>query len=487
MGDSLTPNLSGTGEGSLAPSSGEVPSPVAHPKKAHLKKSQHLLRVLRESLADSSQPPAAIMQAAAELARFLTGAEGVALALRTKGEMVCRARSGDPAPELGAPVNVDSGITGECVRTGSTLVCNDTASDPRVDPEVCHALGIRSIAAVPVRLSAEIAGILEGFSTRAHAFGEEETNTLRGLAEIAQTAYEREIRALVGEASPPVAAVTEKASPETSELKPEFKPELKNELQKTPAARAVFAKVLAARRYWVPAISVAALILVVGVWLSRRPVAETAAKEPAPTPMASVSSQPSTPAPALPVRVSSVVSKAGTKRAEREPEAPHAPLTNAAKIEPDHPGPEGRASIPVPRPAVGTNNDSNVENAPAITIESSDGRNLIANLGNAPSVVPTLGVVTSQGVTGGELIHKVNPAYPPLALNQRIQGSVTLEITIAKDGAIREVNRISGPHVLADAASSAIRQWRYSPFQLNGKPVELHEQVTVVFRLPQTH
>jgi len=412
------------------------------------------------------------MQAATELARFLTGAEGVALALRTKGSMVCRARTGDPAPELGAPVNADSGISGECLRTGSVLICNDTANDPRVDPEVCRLLGMRSIAVAPVHSRAGVVGILEGFSTRPHAFGEEQMSSLSGLAAIAQAAYEREVRALPQElAAPPMPADETPPPVLTAE----------NERSRAP----IWAK-LTDRRYWIPAAGVAAVVLILSWWLSRRPVAKTAAKEPAPAALVSTSPQPAKPTPALSLPTSFTTSKAGTAKVERKPETPQAPLKNAAQIEPERLGPEAGAIVPAAATrqveiASAAETDSSAENPPEITIEA---RGLAPSLGPAPEVVPALVMPVSQGVSEGRLIHQVNPVYPMLALNQRVQGPVALDITIADDGSIREIKKVSGPPVLADAAGAAIRQWRYTPFQLDGKPVEFHERITVVFKLP---
>ena len=110
-----------------------------------------LVSVLREAAASGSQPLEAIADAVANAARVLSGADGTALGLETKGMIVCRARSGDIAPPIGAPISSESGISGECLRTATMLVCHDAMTDARVDTEVCRSLGIRSVAAVPVR------------------------------------------------------------------------------------------------------------------------------------------------------------------------------------------------------------------------------------------------------------------------------------------------------------------------------------------------
>jgi protein TonB len=83
----------------------------------------------------------------------------------------------------------------------------------------------------------------------------------------------------------------------------------------------------------------------------------------------------------------------------------------------------------------------------------------------------------------GNLIHRVEPSYPSIAKQARIQGSVLLRATIGKDGSIENLRLLSGHPMLAQAATEAVRQWRYRPYFLNGEPVEVETQVTVKFVL----
>src|SRR5256714_3741964 len=92
-------------------------------------------------------------------------------------------------------------------------------------------------------------------------------------------------------------------------------------------------------------------------------------------------------------------------------------------------------------------------------------------------------VRVSQGVTQGLLIRKIQPNYPPLARQARIQGSVLLQAVISKEGAIENLRLISGHPMLAPAALEAVKQWRYKPYILNGEPVEVETQITVNFTL----
>src|SRR5579883_2413389 len=100
-----------------------------------------------------------------------------------------------------------------------------------------------------------------------------------------------------------------------------------------------------------------------------------------------------------------------------------------------------------------------------------------------PKVATPQRVRVSLGVSQGLLIKKVQPAYPPLARQARIQGTVLLQAEISKDGTIENLRLISGHPMLAPAAIEAVKQWRYKPYMLNGEPVAVETQVQVNFTL----
>jgi protein TonB len=83
----------------------------------------------------------------------------------------------------------------------------------------------------------------------------------------------------------------------------------------------------------------------------------------------------------------------------------------------------------------------------------------------------------------GDLIHKILPAYPPLARGARIQGQVILQAVISKQGTIENLRLLTGHPMLVRAAIEAVRQWRYRPYILNNEPVEVETQITVNFSL----
>jgi protein TonB len=100
-----------------------------------------------------------------------------------------------------------------------------------------------------------------------------------------------------------------------------------------------------------------------------------------------------------------------------------------------------------------------------------------------PKVATPQRVRVSQGVSQGLLIHRVQPMYPPLARQARIQGTVILQAEISKDGSIENLRLISGHPMLAPSAIEAVKQWRYKPYFLNGEPVAVETQITVNFTL----
>ena len=99
-----------------------------------------------------------------------------------------------------------------------------------------------------------------------------------------------------------------------------------------------------------------------------------------------------------------------------------------------------------------------------------------------PSAVPDR-VRVSQGVTQGMLVYQVAPVYPSDARHNRIQGTVLLKAVIGKDGNIMDLQVVSGPKELLRAAIGAVQQWRYRPYLLMGKPVEVDTQIQVNFQL----
>src|SRR5450432_3457131 len=160
-----------------------------------------------KSLAEMAQRDLKVaLQLLAERAQYITGASGAAIALREGEELICRARAGPSAPEVGAQLQVSSGLTGESVRTREILRCNDAETDPRVNRESCRTLGIASVMVMPLLREQEVAGVFELLSDRTHAFEERDIVALQRLGEMISTAIdhaEAVKRGIQGVSTPP--------------------------------------------------------------------------------------------------------------------------------------------------------------------------------------------------------------------------------------------------------------------------------------------
>jgi protein TonB len=83
----------------------------------------------------------------------------------------------------------------------------------------------------------------------------------------------------------------------------------------------------------------------------------------------------------------------------------------------------------------------------------------------------------------GNKIKDVPPQYPEMAKIAHVQGDVVLNAVIDKKGRIKHLNAISGPPLLVQAATDAVKQWRYKPYMLGGKKVEVQTRITVKFHM----
>jgi GAF domain-containing protein/PilZ domain-containing protein/Sel1 repeat-containing protein len=137
----------------------------------------------------------AALRLVTERAQNLTGASGAALAFLTAAptndRMLCRARFGEPAPPLGSAVEIKQGLSGECVRSGELVSCDDMSNDERVDPEVGRALGIGSLIAAPIVSDFRVVGLLEVFSPHPRAFTQAHATILERLVELIPNIYHK--------------------------------------------------------------------------------------------------------------------------------------------------------------------------------------------------------------------------------------------------------------------------------------------------------
>ena len=99
-----------------------------------------------------------------------------------------------------------------------------------------------------------------------------------------------------------------------------------------------------------------------------------------------------------------------------------------------------------------------------------------------PKVAPKR-VSVGGNVQAARLVNRVQPVYPPLARQTRISGTVKLHAIIGKNGAVEQLQVLSGHPLLVQSALDAVRQWRYQPTLLNGDPVEVDTEIDVIFSL----
>lgn len=132
----------------------------------------------------------ATLQLLADRAQYITGAAGAAIALRDGDRVLCRASTGSAAPELGAVLDLRSGLSGESVRTRMALRCDDVATDSRVDRESCRRLGIASFAVMPILRNDEVIGIFEIFAGKPRSFQERDLAAMERLREMVNVALD---------------------------------------------------------------------------------------------------------------------------------------------------------------------------------------------------------------------------------------------------------------------------------------------------------
>jgi TonB family protein len=407
-----------------------------------------------------------------EQACMATAATGAAIILERDGEMVCRASSGVNAPELGARLGSEPGLTAECIKTGEVQRCDDAQSDPRADIEASRSLGVRSVMILPLLRNGVLAGVLEVFSSQPAAFGEWDQFALEALA--------RRVSKNLEWGSEPLATVEQKlaaAVPMTAQTELEYLPpgspnlnadEADAEVQPPRPALDVVTFALCA----VVAACVLLFATLVGLRLGwgsgRGQVTNSAFSH---TPTARNEPAASTPSSSGPANSKALVSE--------DKSASTAPSTSSAGSM-DHVPPAGSLLVYENGKEIFRMSPS-AEQGKATSSTGADG----AGLQRASEVGPAGTLEVPSAVAEGSLLHRVEPDYPEEARQKHIQGSVVLEVRTRLDGTIEEVKLISGQPLLAEAAIAAVKQWQFKPRMLQGQPVEMHTTITLNFSLPR--
>ena len=505
-------NPPGKSSSSVSPGVGSVSQGKTHPDETLI------LTTLKNLVAAGEHRLDPILAAIADAALQLTGASGVALAMWKDGAMVCRARSGKTAPALGARLSADTGISGECLRTGKLQHCPDSDNDPLVDAEVCRALGLRSIAVLPIQGWRGVNGILEAFSTAPAAFTRNHLAILEQLAALSERAR---------------ASQPHGASPVVAKLPLEHvkRPGL------LPASDRVGDVALAlvnrrSRPLVLGALGLAVIVLLAFViWLGWRGRDDGESKAHAAAPLTTAAQpmarpvgigthgpdlhvadtvfsdrhlpdsdsvwkpnpggQPLFPLPSKPSAGKPAAAKADTSSGKsREDRSLLSADAVAVALPQRMPGsdtrPDGNAS------GVSSAEEVSASSSPADRISldqfsaSPSDTSALNGVFSAKVVLPGLHARLSQGLSGGQPMDQVPPAYPPQAKMLHLEGKVILDAMVMEDGSVRDIKVVKGEPILARAAVEAVKQWRYRPFVLDGKPVARETTISVDFKPPSS-
>jgi TonB family protein len=386
-----------------------------------------------------------------EQARLASTASSAAIALVSGEELICRATTGPNAPGLGVRLSAHTGLSGACVETREPQRCDDTETDPRVDTAAYRSLEIRSILMVPILSGDQLLGLFQIFSPRANEFGDREVQTLQAFSlrivnnvrYVAETQLDAQA---AGEAPEP--------SAEAERLEePEF------ESHVAPALAEIARAKPHRRDYWTSGLTglVIALALVLG-WMAGHAGRERVFGN-----------------------APSGVTQAVSPRASSAPESNSAPGQPAPAIAGVHERTDGAAAKLV----AGSAKAEGISNAGLVVYEN--GKIIYR-------AVPAVGIPGSKSASlrtlpaetvSTLLIHRVEPQYPEGAQASGIDGDVSMRVVVDGDGVVRDVKVQNGDPQLAPSAVEAVRQWRFTPYQVNGSNEEFQAQVVVHFKLPQ--
>jgi TonB family protein len=391
-----------------------------------------------------------------EQASLTTGATGAAIVLARDGEMVCRACSGSTRLQLGSRLETGPSNSKECLRTRRVQRCDDVQADPRAGMEAARSLGVRSMLALPLLRDQEVVGLIEVFSTRTASFGERDERALVALGE-------RILQNMESVAVPPPApSVTPVPLPSFSQVntatdRRPIDPRIVEGARRIVSGRSFDALTGALGS------TVLICALMLGMLARQRLRSQRISAHEHPI-----------------KAISAASGSSGEVRQASDSANISGSATSSAS-------PSNSRSQTAPRPGelMVYENGREVFHVPAAR-ELAESQHPPEGLVQPASSVEPAGTMELSAVAAESgLVHRVEPDYPEEARRQGVQGAVVLEVHINPDGAVQELKLISGPSVLAQAATDAVRQWKFKPHTVNGHRTEMQTVVTLNFRLPQ--
>lgn len=459
----------------------------------------------------------------------LTRATGAAIALRDGQHAICRASHGN-APDVGVQLS-ESSLSGECMRTANVVLLRDSETDPRVDAAICRQLNFRSLLIVPVLSGGMPAGIAEVLSPTPGNFEGADILVVSFIAELIagvavpaepsevvpverRTSFEplleadattphiamevpipaapvatpvpvvRTVQSAMAPAREvsipapmpvPARVATVASTAATPQLAsgplPVHAPDVHEETHSNSTA-------LDQRRRLYLAVGLIAILLIVFATFAILRLRKNA-PSPQAAPTATATTVPS-PTPALSQPTSTTVVEA----AKSEPKKPSAAAPTHATKSSSEPHTEPATQEVTVRENSSTSPaiDAPPE-APSLgQLSTVSSAKLAADIVAANTPTPGLTLPQSRGVVEGKLTRKVLPQYPEMARRAGVGGDVVLSARIGIDGKLKNIRVVSGSPLLREAAISAARQWRYSPYLLGGKPVETDTHITISFK-----
>lgn len=474
---------------------------------------------------DSDAALALIVRRLAELTR----ATGSAIALRDGQHVICRASYGN-APDIGVQLS-QSSLSGECLRTANVILLRDSETDPRVDAAICRQLNFRSLLIVPVLSGGKPAGIAEVLSPDPGNFEGADILVVSFIADL--------IAGVAVPAEQSEAAPVERRTSFEPLVEPDLpSPQIAMEIPipaapvatPVPIVRTAQPAIAPTHEVSVPAPTTARTRLATASSIAARPQPERAplsihapevheetqslstatdqqrrlqlaialivilliaiatytvmslrksALTPQPRPATTATTTPIAANPTVTQPTSTAIVEAPKSGPKKPSPAP----AHSARSSSDSHNEAATQEVAVRETAPTSPAPDAPPAAPSLgQLSAASSANLAAAIVATNTPTPGLTLPQSRGVIEGKLIRKVLPQYPEMARRAGVGGDVVLSALIGTDGKLKNIRVVSGSPLLREAAISAARQWRYSPYLLGGKPVETDTHITVSFK-----
>lgn len=427
---------------------------------------------------------ALVLNEIAHQARSMTNATGSAVLLIRGGVRVYRSTSGVTAGDASTYLSERTEHTDLSWRKGAPQRCNDVETDRRFDLALCRRLGLRSFLIVPVQDDRKsVVAVVETFSARPESFSDRDLLALQGLG--------RHIIDHMAAAERTFGSSSEIGARNNVDVRP-VNP-APSSAPRWSTARKL--PILHERLNLALGVMILVLAMLLG-WTIGRSERENAHPNKGST-TALVNTTQTKVRPAEQAGTTGVqVSKPSAENSGPSSDAP----VVIAKQQPSPPGAERqrnhlkpRHSLPSKSMPISSSSDELVifESGSQVFPRKSARSQVFTgnqNDENKPGDSRTKDKATpvsiSEEVAQQHLLNRVEPEYPEYAREQRLQGTVILNVNVDKDGTVRGLSRVTGESQLVLLAAKAVRQWRFSPLVRNGAPVSFESQVTLSFVLP---